>query len=104
MPSPPSSAPLSSAESGDQLSGQPDNFSLNEAMDIGEDFEEDSTKDVEKPTKKKGIKPQKKLKVDKDENAFQDMIQSYKKAFAGGNQVKEGKNERSEITKKRWFD
>ncbi len=69
--------------------------------------EEDSTSssgDKEKSTKKKGIKPPKKQKLDKDESAFQDMIRSYKKAFAGGSQTKEEKSVRSEITKKRWFE
>ena len=39
-----SSPPLTSDESGEQFSGQPYNCSPNEAMDIGEDFEEKSKK------------------------------------------------------------
>mmetsp|Transcript_20476 Transcript_20476/g.30760 ORF Transcript_20476/g.30760 Transcript_20476/m.30760 type:complete len:873 (-) Transcript_20476:1399-4017(-) len=66
--------------------------------------EEDSNRAIEEPPKNKGIKPQKKKKIDKDENAFQDMIKSYKKAFTGDNKGNEEKSERSEITKKRWFE
>ena len=77
--------------------------------------------DVEAPAqpKIKGIKPPKKRKVDKEEQAFESMVRSYKQAFAGGGETDaKGKkkrknsgadteasaNPRAEVTKKRWFD
>jgi nucleolar protein 4 len=66
---------------------------------------------LEKPTltRPKGVKPpKKKKKVDKDENNFEDMVKSYKKAFADTDTSTEveGKetNARSDISKNRWFD
>ena len=77
--------------------------------------------DVEAQTKPKvkGVKPPKKRKIDKEEQAFENMVRSYKQAFAGGaDDVTKGKkkrknssaendtpaNPRAEVTKKRWFD
>jgi len=77
--------------------------------------------DAEAPAqpKIKGVKPPKKRKVDKEEQAFENMVRSYKQAFAGGGDDSlKGKktrnnsgadkeisaNPRAEVTKKRWFD
>lgn len=71
--------------------------------------EKEDVKQKEISQKPKGIKPpKKKKKVDKDESAFEDMVQSYKKAFAGSDakmdSTSEETNERTEISKKRWYD
>jgi hypothetical protein len=74
---------------------------------------------VEKPKEKKlkMVKPQKKRKIDKDDDALEDMIRSYKSTFSkGGAQVEketlaeesstaESKTKsRESIVKKRWFE
>jgi len=68
--------------------------------------QKDNVDETNDTLKKKSIKPQKKKKIDNDESAFEDMVQSYKEAFRGGETAKvaETKNERSEITQKRWFE
>uniref|UniRef100_A0A7S2A4B9 RRM domain-containing protein n=1 Tax=Ditylum brightwellii TaxID=49249 RepID=A0A7S2A4B9_9STRA len=68
-------------------------------------------------TKKKGVKPPKKRKVDKEEEAFESMVRSYKETFAGsagGGLSKKNTTDqsdattktkaRNEIEKKRWYD
>merc|ERR1711976_142385 len=63
--------------------------------------------------KKKGIKPPKKRKVDKEEEAFESMVRSYKEAFTGGASKKKTGDQtdaaikpraRNDIVKKRWFE
>lgn len=59
--------------------------------------------------KAKGSKPPKKIKrTDKEDNVFEEMVQSYKRTFATGiddiTNEETTKNPRVEVTKKRWFD
>jgi nucleolar protein 4 len=63
-----------------------------------------------KPKEKaKALKPPKKnKKLDKEEEKFKDMVQSYKKAFSGASETKKKEEKvsdpRAEITNTRWFD
>ncbi len=68
---------------------------------------------MSKEKKPKMVKPQKKRKIDKDEDALEDMIRSYKSSFSGGvveavadvRSVAEPKIKSSEMAvKKRWFE
>ena len=80
---------------------------------------DDADNEAPAQPKLKGIKPPKKRKVDKEEQAFESMVRSYKQAFAGGGEATaKGKkkrkntetdnevsaNPRAEVTNKRWFD
>ena len=80
---------------------------------------DDADVEAQAKPKIKGVKPPKKRKVDKEEQAFENMVRSYKQAFAGGaDDVTKSKkkrknssaendtpaNPRAEVTKKRWFD
>ena len=57
------------------------------------------------------MKPQKKRKIDSEENKLEDMIRSYKEAFTGGASKPLSPNEsniktksREAVTKRRWFE
>eukprot|EP00562_Extubocellulus_spinifer_P005246 CAMPEP_0178524190 /NCGR_PEP_ID=MMETSP0696-20121128/29507_1 /TAXON_ID=265572 /ORGANISM="Extubocellulus spinifer, Strain CCMP396" /LENGTH=937 /DNA_ID=CAMNT_0020155501 /DNA_START=216 /DNA_END=3029 /DNA_ORIENTATION=+ len=73
----------------------------------------DVTRLPEQPKIKK-VKPPKKRKVDKEEQAFENMVKSYKQSFGGGKEKgKKGKgseengvpsNPREAVAKKRWFE
>ena len=80
---------------------------------------DDADVEAQAKPKVKAVKPPKKRKIDKEEQAFENMVRSYKQAFAGGADdiTKDKKkrksssvendtpaNPRSEVTKKRWFD
>lgn len=70
---------------------------------------EDNSVVDEPKTKVKGLKPPKKIKKsDKEDNVFEEMVQSYKRKFAADvddvTTEKAVENPRVEVAKKRWFD
>jgi hypothetical protein len=70
---------------------------------------EDNSVVDEPKTKVKGLKPPKKMKKsDKEDNIFDEMVQSYKRKFAADvddvTTEKAVENPRVEVAKKRWFD
>jgi nucleolar protein 4 len=61
---------------------------------------------TEKPARSvKPIKPPKKQKIDKEEDTFTKLVETYTKAFAGtAEEEKQGANKKSEKKDRRWFE
>lgn len=95
---------LRQEEANAKVEGSHDNISTEKEILSQEKLKDPDTLKIQKAIKP----PKKKKKIDKDENAFENMVRSYKEAFSGDNTtvIPEAaeENERQDIKKKRWFD
>jgi hypothetical protein len=86
--------------------GAPDEASKTKA-DAAKDSKSANVASTEKPGKKaKLVKPPKKQKVDKEEETFSNLVETYKQAFAAPavDEKTAAANKKSEKKERRWFE